>query len=80
LLLGDRSLVDGQVVQKWLVRQGLDGHVALRGHGFGPWARLFYDTHVVADASLTTASAAVGGDSVEVQGLRKDVRTGAAIL
>ena len=23
---------------------------ALRRHGFGPWARLFYDTHVVADA------------------------------
>ncbi len=31
--------------------------VALRRHGFGPWARLFYDTHVVADAHHQTLAA-----------------------
>ncbi len=30
--------------------------VALRRHGFGPWARLFYDTHVVADAHHQTVA------------------------
>lgn len=30
---------------------------ALRRHGFGPWARLFYDTHVVADARHQTVAA-----------------------
>jgi len=29
---------------------------ALRRHGFGPWARLFYDTHVVADAHHQTVA------------------------
>ena len=31
--------------------------VALRRHGYGPWARLFYDTHVVADAHHQTLAA-----------------------
>ncbi len=31
--------------------------VALRRHGFGPWARLFYDTHVVADAHHQSVAA-----------------------
>ena len=31
--------------------------VAVRRHGYGPWARLFYDTHVVADAHHQTLAA-----------------------
>jgi hypothetical protein len=31
--------------------------VALRRHGYGPWAQLFYETHVVADAHHQTLAA-----------------------
>lgn len=56
--------------------------VALRRHGFGPWARLFYDTHVVADAhhqSVATRDLAGGLVRDEPQ-LTTDVLFGAQAI
>lgn len=56
--------------------------VALRRHGFGPWARLFYDTHVVADAHHQTVAARdlVGGLIRDEPELLVDVLFGAAAI
>jgi hypothetical protein len=53
--------------------------VALRRHGFGPWARLFYDTHVVADAHHQSVAARdlAGGLVREEPQLLADVLFGA---
>jgi hypothetical protein len=53
--------------------------VALRRHGFGPWARLFYDTHVVADAHHQTVAARqlAGGLAREEPELGADILFGA---
>jgi hypothetical protein len=55
---------------------------ALRRHGFGPWARLFYDTHVVADAHHQTVAARelAGGLVREEPHLVADVLLGAQAL
>ena len=56
--------------------------VALRRHGFGPWARLFYDTHVVADAHHQTLAARdlAGGLIRSEPQLAADVLFGAQAL
>ncbi len=56
--------------------------VALRRHGFGPWARLFYDTHVVADAHhQTLATRDLAGGLVRSEPhLAADVLFGAQAL
>jgi hypothetical protein len=56
--------------------------VALRRHGFGPWARLFYDTHVVADAHhQTLAARELAGGLVRAEpDLLDDVLFGARAL
>ena len=56
--------------------------VALRRHGYGPWARLFYDTHVVADAHHQTLAARdlVGGLLRAEPQLFGDVMFGAQAL
>ncbi|HVL98767.1 MAG TPA: iron-containing redox enzyme family protein [Egibacteraceae bacterium] len=53
--------------------------VALGRHGFGPWARLFYDVHVVADAHHQTVAARdlAGGLVRDEPHLRADVVFGA---
>jgi hypothetical protein len=54
----------------------------LRRFGFGPWARLFYDTHVVADAHHQTVAARdlVGGLIRDEPDLAGDVLFGAQAL
>jgi hypothetical protein len=54
----------------------------LRRHGFGPWARLFYDTHVVADAHHQTVATRdlVGGLVRDEPDLAGDVLFGAQAL
>ncbi len=56
--------------------------VALRRHGYGPWARLFYDTHVVADAHHQTLAARdlAGGLVDDEPELLEDVLFGAQAL
>ena len=56
--------------------------VALRRHGYGPWARLFYDTHVVADAHHQTLAARdlAGGLLRAEPQLFRDVMFGAQAL
>ena len=56
--------------------------VALRRHGFGPWARLFYDTHVVADAHHQTLAARdlAGGLTRAEPQLAGDILFGAQAL
>ena len=56
--------------------------VALRRHGFGPWARLFYDTHVVADAHHQTVAARdlAGGLIADEPDLAHDVLFGAQAI
>jgi hypothetical protein len=56
--------------------------VALRRHGFGPWARLFYDTHVVADAHHQSVAARdlAGGLVREEPHLLRDVLYGAQAI
>jgi hypothetical protein len=56
--------------------------VALRRHGFGPWARLFYDTHVVADAHHQTLAARnlAGGLVAAEPQLFDDIMFGAQAL
>jgi hypothetical protein len=56
--------------------------VALRRHGFGPWARLFYDTHVVADAHHQSVAARdlAGGLAREEPALARDVLFGAQAI
>ena len=56
--------------------------VALRRHGFGPWARLFYDTHVVADAHHQTVAARdlAGGLIADEPALASDVLFGAQAI
>lgn len=56
--------------------------VGLRRHGFGPWARLFYDTHVVADAHHQTVAARdLAGGLVRAEPhLRRDVLFGAQAI
>ncbi len=55
---------------------------ALRRHGFGPWARLFYDTHVVADAHHQTVATRdlAGGLVRDEPHLASDVLFGAQAL
>lgn len=55
---------------------------ALRRHGFGPWARLFYDTHVVADAHHQTVAARdlAGGLVRDEPELAGDILFGAKAL
>jgi hypothetical protein len=56
--------------------------VALRRHGFGPWARLFYDTHVVADAHHQSVAARdlAGGLAREEPHLVADILFGAQAI
>lgn len=56
--------------------------VALRRHGLGPWARLFYDTHVVADAhhQFVAAHDLAGGLVAQQPHLADDVCYGAQAL
>ena len=56
--------------------------VALRRHGFGPWARLFYDTHVVADAHHQTVATRdlAGGLVRDEPQLERDVVFGAQAI
>lgn len=56
--------------------------VAVRRHGFGPWARLFYDTHVVADAHHQTLAARqlAGGLVAAEPDLFADIMFGAQAL
>jgi hypothetical protein len=56
--------------------------VALRRHGFGPWARLFYDTHVVADAHHQTVAARelAGGLARDEPELATDILFGAQAI
>ena len=56
--------------------------VALRRHGYGPWARLFYDTHVVADAhhQILAARDLAGGLLRSEPHLFGDVMFGAQAL
>jgi hypothetical protein len=56
--------------------------VALRRHGFGPWARLFYDTHVVADAHHQSVAARdlAGGLAREEPELAADILFGAQAI
>jgi hypothetical protein len=56
--------------------------VALRRHGFGPWARLFYDTHVVADAHHQSVAAdeLAAGLVLQQPALAGDVLFGAQAL
>ncbi|MBA2319383.1 MAG: iron-containing redox enzyme family protein [Euzebyales bacterium] len=56
--------------------------VALRRHGFGPWARLFYDTHVVADAHHQTVAARklAGGLARDEPELGADIMFGARAI
>jgi hypothetical protein len=56
--------------------------VALRRHGFGSWARLFYDTHVVADAhhQILAARDLAGGLVRAEPQLAADVLLGAQAL
>ncbi len=56
--------------------------VALRRHGFGPWARLFYDTHVVADAHHQTVAVRglAGGLVADEPELLGDVLFGAQAI
>jgi hypothetical protein len=54
----------------------------LRRHGFGPWARLFYDTHVVADAHHQSVAAhdLAGSLARDEPELAADVLFGASAL
>ncbi|HVL98769.1 MAG TPA: iron-containing redox enzyme family protein [Egibacteraceae bacterium] len=56
--------------------------LALKRHGFGQWARLFYDTHVVADAHHQTVAARdLAGGLVRAEPeLARDVVYGAQAL
>jgi hypothetical protein len=56
--------------------------VALRRHGFGPWARLFYDTHVVADAHHQSVAARelAGGLARDEPELTADILFGAQAI
>ena len=56
--------------------------LAVRRHGFGPWARLFYETHVVADAHHQTLAARnlAGGLVRDEPHLLGDVLFGAQAL
>lgn len=56
--------------------------VALRRHGFGPWARLFYDTHVVADAHHQSVASRqlAGGLLRDEPALARDVIFGARAI
>jgi hypothetical protein len=56
--------------------------VALRRHGFGPWARLFYDTHVVADAhhQSVAARSLAGGLARDEPELAGDILFGAQAI
>ena len=55
---------------------------ALRRHGLGPWARLFYDTHVVADAHHQSVAVRdlAGGLAREEPQLSTDILFGAQAL
>jgi hypothetical protein len=56
--------------------------VALRRLGFGPWARLFYDTHVVADAHHQSVAARdlAGGLARDEPELSGDILFGAQAI